>query len=98
MTSQVTTVTPDMDVEEVTKLMANQQIRRVPVVENNQLVGMLSLGDIAADTRFEMEASEALCEISNLRNLPECNICSIKGIRYFEMTQSGVISIFVLQV
>jgi len=64
MTSQVTTVTPDMDVEEVTKLMANQQIRRVPVVENNQLVGMLSLGDIAADTRFEMEASEALCEIS----------------------------------
>jgi len=44
--------------------MANQQIRRVPVVENNQLVGMLSLGDIAADTRFEMEASEALCEIS----------------------------------
>jgi len=37
MTSQVTTVTPDMDVEEVTKLMANQQIRRVPVVETISL-------------------------------------------------------------
>jgi len=64
MTSQVTTVSPEMDVDEVTKLMANQQIRRVPVVENNQIVGMLSLGDIASDTRLEMEASEALCEIS----------------------------------
>lgn len=64
MTSQVTTVTPDMDVEEVSKIMAQQQIRRVPVVENNQLVGILSLGDIATDYRFDTEASEALTEIS----------------------------------
>ncbi len=64
MTSQVVSVSPEMDVEEVSKLMANQQIRRVPVVENNQIVGMLSLGDIATDTRLDMEASEALCEIS----------------------------------
>ncbi len=64
MTSQVTTVTPDMEVEEVSKIMAQQQIRRVPVVENNQLVGILSLGDIATDYRFDTEASEALTEIS----------------------------------
>lgn len=64
MTSQVTTVSPEMDVEEASKLMANQQIRRVPVVDNNQIVGMLALGDIATDTRFDMEVSEALCEIS----------------------------------
>lgn len=64
MTSQVTTVSPDMDVEEVSKIMAQQQIRRVPVVENNQLVGILSLGDIATDYRFDTEASEALTEIS----------------------------------
>jgi len=64
MTSQVTTVTPDMEVEEVSKIMAQQQIRRVPVVENNQLVGILSLGDIATDYRFDTEASEALSEIS----------------------------------
>lgn len=64
MTSQVTTVSPDMEIDEVTKLMAQQQIRRIPVVENNQIVGMLSLGDIASDVRFDMEASEALSEIS----------------------------------
>jgi len=64
MTSQVTTVSPDMEIDEVTKIMAQQQIRRVPVVENNQIVGMLALGDIASDVRFDMEASEALSEIS----------------------------------
>ena len=64
MTSQVTTVTPDMEVSEVSGLMAKNQIRRVPVVENNMIVGMLSLGDIATNPRFEMEASDALTEIS----------------------------------
>jgi len=64
MTSKVTTVSPDMDVDKVSKIMAEQQIRRVPVVENNQIVGMLSLGDMATDHRFDIEASEALTEIS----------------------------------
>ncbi|WP_010681373.1 CBS domain-containing protein [Acetivibrio cellulolyticus] len=64
MTSQVTTVTPDMDVDEVSRIMAQQQIRRVPVIENNQLVGILALGDMATDYRFDTEASQALTEIS----------------------------------
>lgn len=64
MTSQVTTVSPDMEIDEVTRIMAEQQIRRVPVVDNNQIVGMLALGDIASDFRFDMEASKALSEIS----------------------------------
>ena len=64
MTGQVNTATPDMDVDDVTKMMANHKIRRVPVVENNQIVGMVSLGDIAADNKFNFEASEALSEIS----------------------------------
>ena len=64
MTGQVITASPDMEVDEVTKLMSEKQIRRVPVVENNMVVGMLSLGDLATDNRFTMEASEALSEIS----------------------------------
>ncbi|TYQ14736.1 UNVERIFIED_CONTAM: putative signal-transduction protein containing cAMP-binding and CBS domains [Acetivibrio alkalicellulosi] len=64
MTSQVTTVTPDMDIDEVTRIMAHEQIRRVPVVENNQVVGIIALGDVAADMRFDTEAAEALNEIS----------------------------------
>lgn len=64
MTGQVTTASPDMEVDEVTKLMSENQIRRVPVVDNNIIIGMLALGDVATDNRFNMEASEALSEIS----------------------------------
>lgn len=64
MTGQVTTATPDMDVDSVTQMMSQKQIRRIPVVDNNMIVGMVALGDVATDNRFNMEASEALSEIS----------------------------------
>lgn len=64
MTTQVTTGNPDMDISQATRLMADNQIRRLPIVENNNLVGMLALGDIAVNTNSDTEASEALSEIS----------------------------------
>jgi CBS domain-containing protein len=64
MTGQVIMASPDMEVDEVAGMMASKQIRRVPVVDNNMIVGMVALGDIATDKRFSMEASEALAEIS----------------------------------
>ena len=64
MTSQVTTVTPDEDVNKITQMMSSRQIRRVPVVEYLKLVGMVSLGDLATTGMTSMEASEALAEIS----------------------------------
>jgi CBS domain-containing protein len=64
MTQNITTVGPDADVSQVSGLMSQKQIRRVPVVENNALVGIVSLGDLAVDRRSDMEASEALTEIS----------------------------------
>jgi CBS domain-containing protein len=68
MTSSVTTATPDMDVDDISKIMASNQIRRVPVVENNMIVGMIALGDVAVDNRFDTEASSALSEISKPAN------------------------------
>ncbi len=67
MTGQVVTASPDMEVDEVSGMMASKQIRRVPVVDNNMIVGMVALGDIATDNRFNMEASEALSEISRMK-------------------------------
>lgn len=64
MTSQVTTVTPEMDVSQVTNIMSQNQVRRIPVVDNNMLVGIVALGDLATDSRFDTEASGALSEIS----------------------------------
>ena len=47
--------------------MAMNQIRRVPVLDNNKLVGILAIGDIATDKKFNMEASKALT-----RNIKAC--------------------------
>lgn len=47
MTSNPITVTPESDLEEVARVMAREQVRRLPVIEEGCLVGMLSLGDIS---------------------------------------------------
>ncbi|MCX7747211.1 MAG: CBS domain-containing protein [Clostridia bacterium] len=64
MTSQVTTATGDMDINVVSDIMSKNQIRRLPVVENNKVIGIIALGDIATEPRYDTEASEALSEIS----------------------------------
>lgn len=64
MTSQVATVTPDTNVDDMTELMSRHQIRRIPVIQNNTLVGIVALGDMATCPGADMEASEALSEIS----------------------------------
>lgn len=64
MTGKVNTASPDMEVDDVTKMMALNKIRRVPVVDKNMIVGMVALGDVATDNKFNFEASDALSEIS----------------------------------
>lgn len=69
MTSDVKTATPDMEVYDATKIMAKAQIRRLPVVDSEKLVGMVSIGDIATiNEKFDLEAGEALGEISSPSN------------------------------
>lgn len=43
----VTTVEADADHEEAVELMARHQVRRLPVVENGRLIGLVSQADIA---------------------------------------------------
>ena len=64
MTRRCTAVAPGDDCREATRLMAQEQVRRLPVVEGGRLVGMISLADLARSRRMDMEAAQALCEIS----------------------------------
>lgn len=65
MTADLTTVTPETDMNQVTEIMAGRQIRRLPVVEQGRLVGILSLGDLAAtQAKYQTEVSDTLTEIS----------------------------------
>jgi len=54
------TVTPTDSVEQAVRLMRTHAIRRIPVVEGGQAVGIVSLGDLAV----EREPHSALGEIS----------------------------------
>ncbi|TMW73908.1 CBS domain-containing protein [Alteribacter natronophilus] len=64
MSATVTVADSQMDVHEAARLMAENQIRRLPVVENGQVVGMLSLGDLSTQDIYANEAGEALSSIS----------------------------------
>ncbi|MFB5660700.1 CBS domain-containing protein [Alteribacillus sp. HJP-4] len=64
MSTNIVTAEPDLDIYQAAKMMAEHQIRRLPVVVNNQLTGIASLGDLAVDEAADQEASFALSEIS----------------------------------
>ena len=55
---------PDMNVQDAAKIMSEKQIRRLPIVENNSLVGMVSLGDISLEPSQQKCAENALQSIS----------------------------------
>lgn len=68
MTYGVKTVTADTDMAEVTQIMATDQVRRIPVIENNQLVGIVALGDVATGAKYDTEVADTLTEISQPSN------------------------------
>lgn len=65
MTNQLMTVRPDTDASVAAHYMGRQQIRRLPVVENGKLCGMVSLGDLAVREESVMDAADALMDISH---------------------------------
>lgn len=64
MTRDIVVGTPDMSHDDAARLMAERQIRRLPVVENGRLVGIVSIGDLAVRNDLADEAGEALSQIS----------------------------------
>ena len=46
MTKNPITVSPDNTIEDCMNIMSGKRIRHLPVVEDNQLTGMISIGDV----------------------------------------------------
>ncbi len=46
MTEDLITVSPDSSIDECMKLMTNRFIRHLPVVEEDKLIGIISIGDV----------------------------------------------------
>ena len=69
MTKQLYCIGPDMEAEEAARLMGKIQVRRLPVLENGRLCGMVSLGDLSDVP----EAERILRKMSkNLSKKDEC--------------------------
>ncbi len=52
MTKPVITIPADMDIRYVARLLFNCGIRRAPVEENGELIGMISLSSLILDNEF----------------------------------------------
>ena len=65
MTSQIISARPDTDSSAAAELMGREQVRRLPVIENGKLCGMVSLGDLAVQEETSLDAGGALSDISN---------------------------------
>ena len=59
MNTDVIKTTPDTNIDDALETMKKNQIRRLPVIENNKIVGILSMGDIAI-TLDEDEVGDTL--------------------------------------
>ncbi|KOF08671.1 hypothetical protein AC739_18990 [Planococcus glaciei] len=64
LSSDLVTGRPDMDLEEAADLMAEHQIRRLPIAEGDKLLGIVSLGDVAVKDPSDMHAGAAIEDIS----------------------------------
>ena len=64
MTKDIIFANPETDVNDAAKIMSDRQIRRLPVVENNSLIGIVALGDISLEPACQDQAEDALKNIS----------------------------------
>lgn len=69
MTTKVVRTSPDAEIKDVAYVMAKNQIRRIPVVLDEKVVGIVSLGNLAQDSNIGKE---------NLGNTVE-SICNKVG-------------------
>ena len=67
---EVVTIGPEEDLSEALKLMASNQVRRIPVVdESSRLVGILAQADIAREAK-EKDSGQMLQDISQTPSGP----------------------------
>ena len=64
VTSTLVAASPDMSTREAAELMSEHQIRRLPVVENERLVGIVSIGDLAVKEGKDGRIGDTLQHIS----------------------------------
>lgn len=63
MTKEITTISPFSSLDDAFDIMSDLQVRRLPVVDQKKLVGMLTMGDLSQAMEYSLEISDTLCEV-----------------------------------
>ncbi len=64
MTTDVVTGSPDWSLDQIAQVMGEHQIRRLPIVQDNNVLGIVSLGDVALHTSKRETVAASLKNIS----------------------------------
>ena len=64
MTTNLVTISPEMNVHDAACLFSKKKVHRLPVLENGRLVGMLSLTDLAKKKIFLAEVGDIMGAIA----------------------------------
>jgi CBS domain-containing protein len=69
MTNHVIVGKPDMELSEATRLMFDSRVKKLPIIEGNRLVGIVTLTDIARATSTDKKTMELIEKLSNMHAL-----------------------------
>jgi len=71
MTSRIVFGSPDMQLTEATRLMFANRIKKLPILEDDMLVGLITLTDVARATRTDEQTMKLIEALSNMHILGE---------------------------
>ena len=69
MTEHVIVGKPNMELSEATRIMFENRVKKLPIIEGNNLVGIVTLTDIARATSTDKETVELIKKLSNMHTL-----------------------------
>ncbi|HML03966.1 MAG TPA: CBS domain-containing protein [Candidatus Bathyarchaeia archaeon] len=69
MTKDVIVGQPDMDINEATRIMIKNKVKKLPIMEKNHLVGIVTVTDIARATDIDKRTMELVDALSNMHVL-----------------------------
>jgi len=69
MTQSIIFGDPNMQIAEATRLMFQNEIKKLPILENNQLVGIVTLTDIARATTSDKKTMDLIEALSNMHKI-----------------------------
>lgn len=70
MSTKLLVAAPNMDVVDAAKMMLQRKIKKLPIVTNKKLVGLVSLTDIARTVRIEPEIMNVIKDLTKSGWLP----------------------------